>query len=72
MLHLKVNIGYEIVTINPFTLDIEEGNDDIERYHKSTDKKWINFCKEHGFHPIKDANNKIYDLYLQLCIEGLV
>lgn len=36
------------------------------------DKKWIKFCREHNFHPHKDYNTKIYDLYLRLCAEGII
>ena len=70
---MKVHIvykGYEVWEINLTSLPLEsEGYP--SKYHKGEDKKWIKFCKEHHFHPIQDAEGKIYDLYLQLCAEGL-
>lgn len=69
---MKVHIvykGYEVWDINLTSLPIEP--EECKRYHIGTDKKWIKFCKEHHFHPIKDSRGKIYDLYLQLCAEGL-
>ena len=41
-------------------------------YNYRKDKKWIKFCREHNFHPHKDYNTKIYDLYLRLCAEGII
>ena len=42
------------------------------RFCRESEPKWIDFCKEHHFHPVKDAYGKIYDLYLELCAEGMV
>lgn len=70
-----------IVTIKVSNTDfIQIDTDNIEcepleaetRYSKSSDKKWIKFCKDHNFNPIKDANGKIYDLYLDFCINHLI
>lgn len=41
------------------------------KFDKYTEPKWVNFCKKHHFHPVKDAHGKIYELYLELCAEGL-
>ena len=52
----------------PLMEDLVSGSD----YHRHNDEKWIKFCKEHNFHPIKDAYSKFYELYLQLCAEDLI
>lgn len=53
-------------------IPLKEGGLPEDKYYKHRDKKWIKFCKEHHFHPRKDANGKIYNLYLQLCAEGII
>lgn len=65
----------EIVEISLSTIPLipSKGARSFEdKYHKFRDEKWIKFCKEHRFHPTKDANGKIYNLYLQLCAEGII
>ena len=71
MLHIQVKFG-DIIEINPLTLSIEEGEEDCHKYHKSTDEKWKKFCKEHNFNLQSGRNSKIYNLYLQLCAEGII
>lgn len=71
---LRIRTGYfEVWEINPTSLSVsvEESSDFAEKYHKCKDRKWFKFCKEHNFNPYKDADGKIYDLYLRLCAEGL-
>lgn len=43
-----------------------------ERMDPTREAKWVKFCKKHRFNPRKDYNTKIYRLYLDLCINGLV
>ena len=65
----------EIIEISLSTIPLvpSKGAKSFEdKYYKSRDEKWRKFCKEHHFHPHKDANGKIYRLYLQLCAEGII
>lgn len=61
---------WESLEIETLTITREVPAED--HFCKFTEKKWIKFCKEHNFNPIKDCRGKIYELYLQLCAEGLV
>lgn len=41
-------------------------------YKKSEDPKWLQFCKDHRLTKRETTNPKWYDLYLQLCAEGII
>lgn len=69
--HIMVGFN-DAVELNPSTVDIIEGTAPSDKYYLFLDKKWQKFCKDHNFSPTKDANGKIYDLYLQLCAEGII
>lgn len=72
LLHIRTGY-YEVWEVNPTSLSSVSESPCFtpDRYNKYRDEKWRRFCKEHHFHPIEDANNKIYRLYLDLCAEGL-
>ena len=40
-------------------------------YSPETDEKWLKFCKEHNFNS-KNTRGKIYNLYLEMCAEGML
>jgi len=69
-MHIVVSFG-EVVEINTSSLQIDTEEDKGD-YRVWKDKKWYKFCKDHNFHPIKDAYGRIYQLYLQLCAEGII
>lgn len=66
-----IHIDKEEVTILEIKI-VTLGEKDTHAYNYRKDKKWIKFCREHNFHPHKDYNTKIYDLYLRLCAEGII
>lgn len=68
---MTIYIDKEEVTILEFKI-VTLGEKDTHAYNYRKDKKWIKFCREHNFHPHKDYNTKIYDLYLRLCAEGII
>ena len=41
-------------------------------YFPWEDSKWKKFCKDHNFNYAQDSHGKIYDLYLQMCAEGMI
>lgn len=40
-------------------------------YSPLKDEKWLKFCKEHNFNS-KNVQGKIYNLYLEMCAEGML
>lgn len=40
-------------------------------YSPETDEKWLKFCKEHNFNS-KNTRGKVYNLYLEMCAEGML
>ena len=69
---MKVHVVYRAFEVWEISLTPLPEPECGSKYNKLSDKKWRSFCKAHHFHPTKDANGKIYDLYLKLCAEGLV
>lgn len=74
---MKIVIDDNGITIVPSnTIELESFSINILEsrtyYDRTTDPKWIAFCKKHHLHYIKDAYNKFYDIYLKYCIEGLI
>ena len=68
---VHVQVGYnEYAMVNTSFRLVEKDTND--KYYKHKDEKWRAFCKKHKFHPQKDANGKIYHLYLRLCAENLI
>lgn len=57
---------YEIEEVN--TIIHNMSTNGINRYHYSKDKKYMQFLKKHNF----TNNERVFDLYLRLCAEGLV
>lgn len=71
---MKVTIKlsmWDYIEVETTTLkkELPSGN---SYFRRAEEDKWVKFCKKHNFHPIHDAHGKIYDLYLELCAEGLV
>jgi hypothetical protein len=60
---------YDYAELNIPIITVQVGD---SRFYRDREEKWIEFCKKHNFNPHKDAYGKIYDLYLELCAEGLV
>ena len=70
-LHLVIS-PLEVIEIKQIIILRDDSKSDDDKYNKFTDPKWIKFCKDHRFHYVKDSYGKIYELYLQLCAEGLI
>lgn len=63
----------EAIEVNIHSINITLGaNSSYERFIPWEEPKWIKFCKEHRFHPVKDYESKIYRMYLDMCAEGML
>jgi hypothetical protein len=60
------------INIHSINISLDTNGSPYEKFIPWEEPKWIQFCKEHKFHPIKDYDTKIYRLYLDMCTEGLI
>lgn len=64
----------ESIEINIHSINVTLGSNasSYERFIPWEESKWVDFCKKHRFHPVKDYGGKIYRMYLDMCAEGLL
>lgn len=60
------------INIHSINITLDTNSSSYDRFIPWEESKWIKFCKEHRFHPIKDYESKIYRMYLEMCAEGML